>query len=463
MQVVQNANANYAAAIGRLASNPDLVAGLPALEKQIFDAALSVVEAKGLQIAQDLGQMILDEVSTQIGPEIVQQVSGIAGTVASTAAEVVGEIAPIVAMVMMAVSMANAASEAAEAKDLAECPKLMNKQVIGTGRPGGFVTPSDIFARDPTNYYYQGCPNTALGLFFAAITEGEEGGLNPTKPSSYGSGLYEAFDMPLHHNSLVLHQALPDAWKQVAYIFEPNVDSRRMGIPAETRKVFALLRMAIGSYNVDSGATLMPIYLALLQRQFDQSLMSRGYALYMVGHYWRGSGNYQKGTLDQIVEDVPYTSGFARAGGEDGPGPFCGWSQNGPWTNLFDSQVAPMMAAARKLEPPKKTSIRLFAAQAKGAILSSMLQNPLLTPAARASLEVKAESAGLSPLQIAAASPLGWSAAFSPHFNWSVNACLMLRAYRAQLAKGTAPRPSSLRLPSSTLSHLSSLAGKFGS
>jgi len=334
---IQDANALYANAINTLHQTPEAIANLGPVATAAFDAARGVVLQIGEEVLTEVGQMILTEVLEEIGPVLAAQLVGVVGGVAGAVAGVVPVIGFVVSLVSMAMDAQAAGDDERARQEAALCNEASTHGITGTGAPGGFITPADIFALNLDTTYHADYPNSSLGMAIVAITEGF--GPLPGDPakaaeraqdraSGYSVGVD---DNPLRHANEVLEPSgmwtyppgysMPGHFAHLMQSHGPRPEHAAVGIPYAVRQQLQALRRAIGSYGEDRGLSLWPIYLDLILHEIDVGHLTLDYMRWLPRVYFRDPNIYGPfGSEFGIVSDKSHNPTM----GSDGyPGPFC--------------------------------------------------------------------------------------------------------------------------------------------
>lgn len=358
-------NVAYAAALGKLGTEVAIVSGMSPLGRTILSAGLTVVNALGPAYGATLANQILEEVGTTFGAQIEAEVSSVVANVAS-AISAVADCMPLITMAVGAIMGAVQADASEKAMfDAAMCSLVMGKPVLGS-LPGNKVAPSDIFEPDPTERWSYGInsigmnmlPFSTLGIAFAAITEGQsetnnkdvavwnaEYAADPINNSQVHQSLMDepffqelglpvddaAFDSPIYHSDPALHQPLPGSY--VAAGFPGN-----WGIPREVRDVLRLLRIAMGTQNVDKGVSLMPIYLDILWSEWQKGHMDAGYANWLLCHAL-GCQNLDSCNVDIVDDNDSYGFFTDSSEGQIVYQPYCGCEAWAPYCAMIQKIV----------------------------------------------------------------------------------------------------------------------------
>lgn len=289
----------YAAALGAVHGDTTVEGELSAVGRMALDAAWGAFEGPIVQVAEELGLRLLSEGLGMLPPTVLAEVAGIAGEVAG-AVGAIGEMVPVIGAIISLVNTGIQLSEAQDAqirqRTTGIAQSLLSRPVSPSGADvgkGPVVQPSDIVPTDP-NFVgdpFPGVstwlgvdpippmPSTSLGITLAALTEGQP---------SHGPHLGDdaAADSTLRHTDNVWHYA-----RGFYHAQNPDLPPEELrlplGVPKAYRHLFQVVRLAIGSRNVDQGRILWPIYMDLLVNAWDRGWLSGTFATWMLSHKLR--------------------------------------------------------------------------------------------------------------------------------------------------------------------------------
>lgn len=459
LALAESPDALYAAAFSALHASPAVASLLSPMTRPIFAAAYSVVSEEASGIVSDLGAAALAGTVAVFGEDAVSAVQGVAGAVASG----VGDALPVINIFVSIVEILNALPHAQGSPndDATTCTIFWNSM---PGRSGPSdpttgvtaTTPSDIFASAepalrfvagrsldalqahgvplgplavaPPDYFDEPMrgkalhqalsmrsPNNALGACLAAITEYDPALPDAPGDPEYGDSTADGASGPsgpnsvtqngFHNRTIALGGAAHEypIWHLSAWMAEgqPSV-----GIPSSHVPIYAALRRAIASNGPDRGVVPWALYMDLLTSDFDAGHLTQGYVAHLLAmHYF-----YAAHAPSDIALGGNFYGGYSA----------CGIAPPA----LMAEQIVALVAAW------KKTRAHIQAVQAASLAGTLTTLGRPLAGHDRAIAEVKARAAGASPLQIAAASPLGWSPSESPKLNGACQVALELGPWR---------------------------------
>src|SRR5258706_7778993 len=383
-------------------------------------AKLSPEASSILTLVSDVGTSVLGtDFKTAAQSAIVDLASSLDSTLGDTVDQVIGAV-PLLGTVFKFVAgiVTGAIAFAAETE------AVQNQRCadwINTAR----VVPIDTQAATPacifTPVYKYTSPNDASDAFSSRAPVVYVGPASGELMPALGWGLTACTEGAGYSTSEL--QQMHAMWVQ-------NSSANGTGVPAPRRAQFRALRKAIaaqlGVAGGFEGGELWPIYLDMLREEFDSGRLSVGLCAFLMTD--QGS----------IQPDGSFISGdcncFPIANAIGGPA--------GSLVSAWKNQIHPVTKTDQEARSKMLASVQ---AATENALTKKPLHFSL--PSSPALL-----------ISISQGARQGWSPKFSPLLNWSVQAGIMMTAYRKALAS-----PPKLTLPSATLAHLASLAGKFGS
>lgn len=172
-----------------------------------------------------------------------------------------------------------------------------------------------------------------------------------------------------------------------------------IGIPRERRRIYQLLRRAIGSHSESDlhGSALWSLYMDMLADDFDAGRMTRGYAVYLLTHQYDVRLPGMNATDPELNKDVYTPDGFW----PDMPLPR-------ETFDLFVGQILQMIAKWKTVRATKPALMHLVfkkmrglkltpTPRMRGLKLTSSSSSSKKTPAEQAALDAFAASLGLPP------------------------------------------------------------------
>lgn len=315
----------YGEAISALGLDPAVVEIFSPAAKALYDVGIGVVRAAVGDAVTQIGETVMSEATAALGPEVVSQLSGVAGQLGAA----VGDAIPIVNLFLAAYNIASAIQDAYQAP-LAERLNqfFLVGQVQGSGKDG-LITAADLFAPSreavagPQWGAYTDRPRSVLGALLAATSEDNLGevpyeAFPPTYPPEVEQLAAHAgiplpaihrwpgtdpmwmqamvADTNLHHSPIIWDLASNPAWPWA------SSTTGQQGIPAPRRKLFRALRRAMGARGEDDGATLLPAYLDLMLAEWDAGHMTRELATNLLGNAF--TDNDELGPSAMGIEQV---------------------------------------------------------------------------------------------------------------------------------------------------------------
>lgn len=326
--VVTDPGALYTAALAEVQGDPNTRKDLGAVSNFVLSRGAQIIASAVGAEAKLVGEAVLNATIDLIGPGTIDAMAGIASEVAGA----VSQAMPVISMVFGEIESQMASIDAQQKAwklhqtDLAAA--VLDRPVIASepnGKGGGMIVPSDIFAWDPenlpsyvppevawtnghlygttipenpVNVPYPFMPRSTLGIIFAAITEDSaddyaphalnQFGVNPPDVDN-GNPPGVVTDSNLHHS--------PWFWENT------NAQTNNFGkaavanlIPPARRRIYQLLRRAMGAINDDKGRLLWPIYMDMLAADLDA-----------------GNLAWSQGMLTSVFCDVTHDGTFAKS------------------------------------------------------------------------------------------------------------------------------------------------------